>query len=457
MREMTRSLLLMFLAITAPTVAHAHGVAPIPLSIVPVPGTGDFVATTSFGLLIPTGTPGASTWICEEALLLANLNVSSVARTPTGSFFVASGASLIASHDSGCTFADVEPFNTTGATDVQVHPGEPKTVFVTTPSFSGKASVRVSTDSGKTFPTTLPLPETPYSFTTVRVAPSRAQRLYVGGTDTALRTGALFVSDNAGATFATVPVTSPGLASCRVIAVSPKDPELVFLHVVDGDGNALLRSDDGGKTRSVVLAVATPVRDAAVLPDGTTVIAATTVTAHRSLDGGKTFTALATPLKTGCARVIGDKLAVCANEGLDGFAFGATADAAANSPVFTPLISFAQITGPLTCPAGTPVATSCTPIWPQVQVALKAILGGGDTASSTAEAPDTGNAVEVTADAGTGKAPEPTPSGCQSGAPSAVHSAVALLLLCLYRLGLGPTSRSDLRSSSVKRMPKPKK
>jgi hypothetical protein len=278
-------------------------------------------------------------------------------------------------------------------------------------------------------------------YKSVKVAPSRAQRVYATGYKIAnTPTAYFYTSDDDGDHWTPSPLANVMFAATPVLlikAVDATNPDIVFMTSIGANppsGDRLYRSADGGTTWTEVLATAETIHD--VVIQGQTITIATQVQssqalmggpAYQSTDGGSSFSQLSNAPQLACvaARPDGTLLGCGANWDPD---FKAVARSTDKGATWTKVWRFVETAGAVQCPAGTIEHDTCdVMLWdcPSCMTDLKRQFG--------AKGPVCGN--EVVDMAG-----DPTPKkggGCcdarSSGAGAATWSFVVGLLLLRRR------------------------
>jgi hypothetical protein len=229
---------------------------------------------------------------------------------------------------------------------------------------------------------------------TVDVAPSDSKRIYVSGS--LLGKSVLVVSDDAGASWTAHPLTvadGPGVSGLYVAAVSPSDPERVYLRVnrksqaEDGSttwDDSLLVSDDGGVTASERLRQQAALLGFALSSDGKTVLVgygdpvvapivvnADAVGLYAASADTLTFSHPIADFYVSCLRYTASGLYACAKEsdplGMNGdrtdFHVGVFKGAGVPGALsdFTPLLKLKDLRGPLPLASGQ--ASACAGEW----------------------------------------------------------------------------------------------
>jgi hypothetical protein len=293
---------------------------------------------------------------------------------------------------------------------------------------------------------------------TVDVAPSDSHRIYVSGS--LLGKSVLVVSDDAGASWSARPLTvadGSGVSGLYIAAVSPTDPERVYLRVNrksqadDGSttwDDSLLVSDDAGMTASERLRQQAALLGFALSPDGKTVLVgygdpvvapivvnADAVGLYAASADTLTFSHVISDFYPSCLRYTARGLYACAKEsdplGTNGVSsdFHVAVFQGAGVPSalsdFTPLLKLKDLRGPIPFASGQPSA--CAGEWansePQnpsqtaVCTSLNACVGGAGPVSLSPGAIVCGASADAAAGAGG--------NGAQNAAGAPLDAGVA--------------------------------
>lgn len=376
------ALLLLF---AFPAVSHANGRPPATNSIHFRPGDPDslYIAST-FGLLVSHDGGCTLRWICETNLGYGGRWDPDYAVAADGTIFATTYTGLRLSRDGGCSF--------TTAT-AQLPEGSPgrianrfidaleltsaNVLWVGTSDNGIPNELFASTDGGATFAARGPLAPTIF-WKSIKVAPSRLARIYATGyqlTGTAPDGGQLppsahaFRSDDDGATWTELALTGVTLAPTPIVvalAVDPRSPDLLYLVSRGANppgGDRMYRSTDAGVTWAEVLATADPVHDVVIADEQHVLV----VTQNETAVGGSSFQS-----KNGgqqFARMNNAPRLACLGKSPDGTLYGCAANFAPdymsltqstdNGATFRRLWRFAELAGPVACPAGTPQRETC--------------------------------------------------------------------------------------------------
>jgi photosystem II stability/assembly factor-like uncharacterized protein len=355
--------------VATPSAARAHGALPRVHTAFVRPGNpAHLVVETNFGLIVSKDKGKSWGWICDE-VISNDIPHFSVFLGPGEDIWAGSPAGVFVSRDHGCTWSAVTDFATSGASDLASAPGDPSTLYATTDSRSEPNHLKRSSNGGASFADTA-LDAGTLLLTTVRVAPSNRQRLYVGGWGFSPSFSAhLFVSDDEAQSFSRVDLPAslgPG-GAFYVWAVHPTKPKVLIasLNLTQSPfERLLLRSDDSGQSFTVVLRVADVFNQVAFSEDGAWVWAASEGGLYRSSDEGRTFTELTQPHQKACVARAGDTLYACGWPVEDGWALGQSAD---QGDTWYTALKLSRV-AVANCGAGSNVETVCGPLFPAQQV-----------------------------------------------------------------------------------------
>jgi len=366
--------------------ASANGRAPVTNGVHFRPGdpSSIYIAST-FGLLISHDDGCSFRWICEQNLGYGGTFDPKYRIAADGAIFATTFTGLRVSRDGGCSFTTATqdlPIDDPGriadrwidAIDV----GPTGEVWVATADGGKPNDVFRSTDNAVTF-----MPRGMVSqaiwWKSLAIAPSRAQRVYATGYQVAGAradggplppTAHVEITDDGGETWTESPLAGVRFGTTPLVyalGVDRADPDVVLLASAGANppgGDRLYRSRDGGATWREVLATAGPILDVAIEPTGGVLVAAAGG-AFQSADGGATFSAMANAPQLACVgrRDDGTIVGCGTNWEPDNQAVAATTDSA----TWHELLRFAELAGPLDCPAGTMEQSTCGSLWPSVQ------------------------------------------------------------------------------------------
>jgi len=432
--------------------ARANGRLPAPLSVNYQHEGPEIIVGATFGLMVSRDGTRNYRWICEQAIGYGGYWDPIVQINKNGVILVSAFDGLARSEDGGCSWGYAHGDALGHWIDGLIaHPTDPNVVFVATSTGGKTNAIMKSTDAGKTF-TAVSGTESPLQFfKSLIMAPGNPMRMYATSYTITPETTTLWKSVNGGQSFAPIDFPYKGGASFKVIAVSPASADMVFVRIDSpppvggGDVDTIIyRSVNGGLDFAPVSRTPTNVKSAAISNDGQTVVLSSeALEIRRAVNGGTSFTPVVGSYSR-CASNHDGTLNLCTNQYAMGFAamispsFGADLD-------YTGLMSFRDLKGPISCPAGAlaswlpePNSTDmykrsratkelCDPLWASTEVQI------GNAANDAGLGPD----AAVTPDAGT-KPRDPTTCGCRAGgrdrAPGGwAIGAIGLFLVVLMR------------------------
>jgi hypothetical protein len=229
--------------------------------------------------------------------------------------------------------------------------------------------VALSDDGGVTWRRGATLPDN-FLILTVEVSPSRPQRVYASGLVNG-NTGSLFHSDDGGANFMEGTRAFGAGAYVYISAVDPQNPDRVYVRVdvsVAGNpsGTILSVSDDGGATFRELKRSHNRMTGFAIAADGKTLWSASPGDlpddgVYRSTDSGQTWQPMSGGHTVLCLRQHDGILYMCTPpESNDGIALTCSSN---GGETFNPVLTWADLAGPESCPADSPGRDLCNPSW----------------------------------------------------------------------------------------------
>lgn len=347
--------------------ALGHGAPPQSTSVALSADGGLALVGTTFGAVVTRDDGAAFRWVCEEAIGLSQGERAAWHLSEGGAWFAGAFSGLYVSRDRGCSFAPHPDFAATGVTALA---GQGGALYVASGRYGVTNGLWRSTDDGRTF-TATPAQAAATFFSSVVLAPSRPQRVYLGGWYFEPPASTAWVSDDGATSFTAVDLT-PGLPAAgpfTVLAVHPQSPDVVLAALSSSEAPVrhwLLRSADAARTFSVALELAAPATSAAFAQDGHLAWVAAGDALYESQDEGATFVKAASPQRKACVFTAGGRRWSCGEPANDGFSVAAGPE---EGPL-TPWLTWERIIGVAECPLGSPVRTTCDPFYPVLRAEL---------------------------------------------------------------------------------------
>lgn len=410
--------------------ALANGRYPNADMLIVEPGNpSHLVLRATFGTLV-SGDQGRSwSWVCEEAIGYTGDPAMTV--LSGGSLLHAFLGNITLSGAQGCSYGAV-PFSAEGrfAVDVTLDPANPSRAWVLASGVSGRRQASLLEITADT-PATPRVVAEDFIPSTIEVARSRPERIYVVGFDARFES-TLLVSDDRGATWQPRPVSPYSTLPMYISAVAPDDPDELYLRVDDGTSDHLIVSRDGGLTFADVLTIPTDMLGFALSPDGSSVAAGGPgVALQVASTADFAFRDAASLQSLRCLTWAEQGLFACAQESLDGWTLARSSDGGAS---FEPLWHVQDLV-PLECDASTSAGAVCPRAWLDVSAQIGAELvptrGGAPAARpppAAAPAPTKADSCAV--------------SASQRARPGAFGALCAVLAVALSRRRLRPLPAS---------------
>lgn len=362
-----------------------------------------FVRTT-YGATLTRDRGATWYWVCPESIdFNSDKEDPPMAMMADGTVVAGTFGGLSISHDFGCDFAR-EGGELEGRffVDVQTTEDHHGAVAISSnglASFAFEVNIWETGDDAASWTRFGTAPPADFLALSLGLASSDASRIYLTGRDgmsEAELQGVLFRSADRGQTWErlTVPDTAPATPDEQILpyigAVSPDDPDTLFVGVVTTEGDnvvthfELLVSTDGAESYTSVFEADNEVSGFALSPDGSMVaVGGPKEGLWTAPTATLTFTKV-NELRVGCLTWDASGLFACADEFVDGYTLGLSVD---DGKTFTPLARLGSPCGPPPeCGAETSTAAECTSRWPQEQQELNADgcgEGGGAGETST--------------------------------------------------------------------------
>lgn len=415
------ALLSLLIAALAAAPAAANGRPPSAVSVAARPGGRDILVATTFGVLLSKDDGCSFQWLCEQSIGYGGTFDPKYAIGADGTIYATTFEGLRVSRDGGCTFTTAtegKPASDPGALDgiwvdaIDVAPGGD--VWLATAESGRYNDVYRSRDAGRTFQP-MGLHSAAIWWKSIKISRKDPARIYVTGYQIAGSapgggqmppTAHLRRSSDGGASWTPLPLDGVALAATPVVhvmAIDPENPDVLYLRstaAVPPTGDKLYRSRDGGATLTEVLSLTDPVLGVVVHGDRV-LVAAGQGGAYESVGGGP-FTAVAEAPRLTCVgeRSDGSLLGCGNNWEPDFFAAARSAD----GRDWQKLVRFGEMTGPLSCPAGTVQHDTCElAMWPSLREQFGA-TGPAPTCAAPEEPPPPPRSSGGCCDGGAGEA-----------------------------------------------------
>ncbi|MBL9028280.1 MAG: hypothetical protein JNL21_39175 [Myxococcales bacterium] len=410
--------------------ALANGRFPNADHLVVDPGNPDhIVVRATFGLVQSFDAGASWTWICEPAVGYGGTDDPAIAVTGLGHLLVGIRDGVATSTDAGCSFAvDGSALAALRVVDLAVEPLDPAAaVGISGDDADGNPRIVVAEtlDDGLSWTALGPDLDTDLFPQTIDAAPSMRERIYVSAVAGVDAAPVIERSSDRGATWTRVAVDIPGAERTFISAISPVDPDRIYLRVPGEGTDRLFVSDDAAETWTEILSLEGEMLGFGLSPDGEKVavglkqggVYLASTSDHRFVRTGESGVRCLTWAQAG--------LYACGNQAQDGFTVGLSTDEGAS---FTPLYDLLEI-GLSSCPAGTDTAVACPPLFEELldQLGGSGGSGAGGATAATVSSASTGGAT-----------PEEAGDGCSCRSASRTSDAplglVALAgLLMVFR------------------------
>jgi photosystem II stability/assembly factor-like uncharacterized protein len=321
-----------------------------------------FALRATFGVLQSRDAGHSWTWICEAAV--GYMGDPALALLGGGNLLAGFFGSVAVSAEQGCAWG-VRTLDTQYqyAFDATLDPADPSRAWVLTVSVDGTRQVSLlSVDATGAIGTTLPVGQG-FVPSTVEVAPSDPQRIYVTG---AIENEPSIVlrSQDGGQNWSRFPFDAYGSLPLFISAIDPLDPDRLYARVDNQPGDHLLVSRDGGQTWQTVFSLDGDLFGFALSPDGSKIATGgPDLGVYIASTDDLTFQPVPAPVRgLRCLRWTDDGLLACGQEALDGWTVGRTQN---EGQSFEPLFHVQDLT-PLECAPASTTGAACPSVWPDI-------------------------------------------------------------------------------------------
>jgi hypothetical protein len=366
--------------------ASANGRYPNADMLVVDPGDEKhLVLRTTFGTLVSNDTGRDWSWICEEAVGYTGAEGDPAITVLSGGRLLhAFAGSVVISAQGACSFEAV-PFEADGRAIVDATLDPMDTSHAWLIAVAIQAGSQASLIDATATTTSTRLLGQGFIPSTVEVARSRPQRLYVVGFDANIQ-ATLLVSDDRGESWTPHAIGVYPASPMYLSAVDPGDPDTLYVRVDDGPADHLIVSRDGGVSFVDVLTIPSDMLGFALSPDGARVAAGGPgaglfVANTRDL----VFDRAADIESLRCLTWATSGLFACAQESLDHWTVALSTDEGAS---FQPLWHVQDL-APLECDPSTAAGAACPRAWLEIASRIGAELVPGDSSEPTPLPPAT--------------------------------------------------------------------
>ena len=371
----------------ATAAARANGRYPLADQIVIDPvNPAHLVARATFGVLGSDDAGQRFRWVCETAVGYFGVEDPPIAVTADGSVVVTHSKGISVSADGGCTW--IRNAGLTGTwfgVDVTVVPARPHEALAVLSNIQDGAytvSVVKTVNDGASWDELVSSLGTSFLATTIEVAASNPDRVYVSGKVLPGGTAAIMRSDDGGRTFSSFPLDITGAYSIFIGAVDPRDQDVVYLRTNADDIGRVLVSHDGAKSWNEIWQAPDDVSGFALSPDGATLaVGASSVGVSVASTSDFAFRRTSN-VGVYCLTFWGERLLVCTKEAIDGFSIGVSDDLGEH---FDALLHLSDVL-PRAC-AHDASAAVCALDWENVAMAIGADAGARGAPDAGAPAP----------------------------------------------------------------------
>lgn len=354
--------------------APANGRYPNADQLVTDPGDPEhLVLRATFGTLVSRDGGAHWSWICEEAVGYTGDPALTILQG--GSMLLAFEDNVAFSSAEGCSWRPVPLAADRRFTlDVTRDAADPGRAWVLSASLD--ASRRVSVLDVDTAGGTSLTVVDGFAPSTIEVALSRPERLYVAGLDADFK-ASLLVSDDRAQSWELRHIEPHGTAAMYISAVDPTNPDVLYVRADELSVDSLLVSRDAGLSWMEVLQVEGEMLGLALSPDGRRVAAGGPgVGLHVADTSDLQFRATAgSPQSLRCLTWTARGLFACATENIDGWTLALSSD---DGETFAPLWHVQDLV-PLECEASSSVGGVCPRTWLDIASRIGADLVPGES------------------------------------------------------------------------------
>jgi hypothetical protein len=380
---------------------------------------------TTYGLTVSSDGGARWSWICEPAIGYGGTEDPMMAITADGSIIAGIFEGLSASHDQGCQWDFAQGgLKDRYVIDLSTERANPKNaVLLISNSVGGSmflTQLWETKDNAATW--TVAGVDMPADFLglTLDAAPSDPSRVYVSGRyGKPGYDGAIERTNDRGKTWQKLLIPgSNDLALPYIGGIDPQNPDVVYVRLDANKTDQLVVTKDGGTTWKNIFTSTGNLLGFAISPDGSTIaVGGDTDGLWTAPSSTLEFTQVS-KISTRCLTWTTAGLYACADQFVDGFAVGVSAN---QGKTFTPVMHLQRLCGPLAFGAATTNGMMCPDLWGATQLSI----GGVPCEGSTGAGVTAGTGATATSSSSTGSSSSGgSDSGCAVSAPARTAGAV---------------------------------
>ncbi|NUO52549.1 MAG: hypothetical protein HOV80_27190 [Polyangiaceae bacterium] len=377
--------------------ALANGRFPNADHLVVDPGDSSHVVVRATFGIVQTFDAGATwVWLCEPAVGYGGQDDPAIAVTAFGNILVGIRDGVATSFDDGCVWnVDGSALSGLRIVDLATDFADPSAAIgISADDADGNPRVVVAEtqNDGVSWTALGPDLDTDLVPQTIDAAPSMPERLYVSAVAGDQNTPVIERSSDRGETWTRLTVDIPGANRTFISAISPLDPDVVYLRVPGDPDDKLFVSTDAAETWTEIVSLEGDMLGFALSPDGSQVAVGMRAGGiHVASTTDHVFSQVNASVGARCLSWATSGLYACGNEAQDGYTVGRSTDGGAS---FTPLYHLLDL-GLLECPAGTDAGDTCPPLYDALLDQLGNPGGGGGSPTTTTTAGSTSSGSET--------------------------------------------------------------
>lgn len=391
--------------------ALANGRFPNADHLVVDPGDPSHVVVRATFGIVQTFDGGATwVWVCEPAVGYGGQDDPAIAVTAFGNILVGIREGVATSLDDGCVWnIDRSALAGLRIVDLATDLADPSTAIgISGDDADGSPRVVVAEtlNDGGSWTALGPDLDTDLFPQTIDAAPTMPERLYISAVAGDQNTPVIERSSDRGQTWTRLAVDIEGANRTFISAISPLDPDVVYLRVPGEPDDRLFVSADAAETWTEIASIEGDMLGFALSPDGSKIAVGMRAGGIYVASTADHVFSKVNDKGARCLSWATGGLYACGNEGQDGFTVARSND---DGATFTPLYHLLDL-GLLECPAGTDAGDACPPLYD----ALLDQLGNPDGAGGSST-----TASGATSSAGGGAIPPAEDDGCDCNAAGA--------------------------------------